>query len=328
MQFHQLRRREFISLMGGTAACPLAARAQTPELPVIGFLDAGSARSHAVAAFGQGLAGGNYVVGRNAAIEFRYAEGQLNRLPELALELARAQVRLIAAFSNAASRAAKAATQTIPIVFASSADPVAVGLVSSLNRPSANMTGVTILNQELESIRLERLVEVVPEAVTIGYLINPDGLTADAKLREMQNAARLLGRSLQVLHARGEAEFDGIFTAAEQQGLRAMVVVSDTVFSNESTELGRTSGRHRVPTMGAYRPFTRAGGLMSYGTDLGEAYRHVGMLAARILSGESPADMPVQQSTKSEFVINLKTARALGLTIPQHLLAIADEVIE
>jgi putative tryptophan/tyrosine transport system substrate-binding protein len=322
-----MKRREFITLLGGAAAWPLSARAQQ-AISVIGVLDAGSAgdRSHAVIAFRQGLATANYVEGRNVALEFRYADGQFDRLSGLALELVRRQVTLIAAFGNAAARAAKSATTTIPIVFASSADPVAVGLVSSLNRP--DITGVTTLNQELESIRLERLVEVVPQATTIAFLINPDSQTAGPKLREMESAARMLGRQLQVLHARSDGDFEGVFATAEQQRIGGMVVVSDTMFSNESADLGRASARHIVPTMGAYRPFTRAGGLMSYGSDLGEAYRRVGACAARILKGEIPTDMPVQQSTKVEFVINLKTAHVLGLKIPQQLLTIANEVIE
>jgi putative ABC transport system substrate-binding protein len=281
-----------------------------------------------VIAFRQGLAGAGYEEGRNAALEFRYAEGQPGRLPELARELSRGRVSVIAAFGNAAARAAKGATTAIPVVFASSADPVAVGLVASLNRPGANITGVTTLNQELESIRLERLVQVVPRANPIAYLVNPNSVTASVKMREMDNAAQMLGRRLQVLQARGEKDFEGAFATAEQQQIGAMVVVSDTMFSNESADLGRASARHSVPTMGAYGTFVRAGGLMSYGTHLGEVYRRVGERVGRILKGESPANTPVQQSTKVEFVINLKTAKMLGLKIPQQLLAIADEVIE
>jgi putative ABC transport system substrate-binding protein len=329
MRLHDLTRRHSIGLLAGAGAWPLAARAQK-AMPIIGFLHAGSAggAAHALIAFRQGLATGGYEEGRNVALEFRYAEGQFARLPQLARELSGGRVTVIAAFGNAAARAAKGATTAIPIVFASSADPVAVGLVTSLNRPGANMTGVTILNQELESIRLERLVQVVPQANTIAYLVNPNSVTASAKMREMDNAAQMLGRRLQVLQARGEKDFEGAFATAEQQQIGAMVVVSDTMFSNESADLGRTSARHAVPTMGAYGPFARAGGLMSYGTHLGEVYRRVGECAARILKGETPANTPVQQSTKAEFVINLKTAKMLGLKIPQQLLAIANEVIE
>jgi putative ABC transport system substrate-binding protein len=326
-----IRRREFISVLGGTvAAWPLAARAQQPTMPAIGLLDAGSARnrSHALAAFRSGLARADYVEGRNVSLQFRYSDGEFDRLPELARDRVRNHVALIAAFGNAAALAAKGATLTIPIVFASSADPVAVGLVSSLTSPGWNVTGVSILNQELEGIRLERLVEVVPQATTIGVLINPASLTIDPKLRALQTAAQILDRRLQQFHARSQQDFEAVFATAEQQGLGAMVVVSDTVFSNESADLGRAAADHKVPSMGAYSPFTRAGGLMSYGSDLGEAYRAVGTTAARVLRGEKPADISVQESTKVEFVINLKSAQALGLKIPQQLIAIANEIID
>jgi putative ABC transport system substrate-binding protein len=329
MQLNDCTRRRFLGFLAGAGAWPLAARAQKAK-PVIGVLHTGSAgdAAHVMMAFRQGLATGGYEEGRNAAFEFRYAEGQFDRLVPLARELTRGQVTVIAAFGNAAARAAKGATTVIPIVFASSADPVAVGLVSSLNRPGANVTGVSILNQVLESIRLERLMQVVPQAKTIAYLINPSSVTASAKMREMDNAAQLFGRRLQVLQAHGEKDFEEAFASAEQQQIGAMVVVSDTMFTNDSADLGRASARHTVPTMGAYGTFARAGGLMSYGSDLRDAYRRVGECAARILKGETPADTPVEQSTKVEFVINLKTARALGLQIPQQLLTIADEVIE
>jgi putative tryptophan/tyrosine transport system substrate-binding protein len=326
-----MKRREFITLLcGAAAASPLTARAQQPAMPVIGFLDAGSAadRTHAMAAFRQGLAEAHFVENQNVTFEFRWADGQFGRLPGLAADLAGRKVAIIAAFGNAAARAAKAATKTIPVAFAGSSDPVAVGLVTSLNRPGANVTGVAILNQELESTRLERLVEVVPHATTIAFLVNPKSVTADVKLRAMENAARLLNRHLQVLNARSESEFDSIFATVEQQRIGAMVVTSDTMFSNESAALGRASARHTVPTMGAYPDFTRAGGLMSYGSHLGDAYRRVGVCAARLLKGETPSDLPVMQSTKTEFVLNLRTANALGLKIPQQLLAIADELIE
>jgi putative tryptophan/tyrosine transport system substrate-binding protein len=326
-----IRRREFLVTLGGAAAiaCPRVAHAQT-AIAVIGLLDAGSAgnRAHALESFRAGLGSAGYLEGRNVALEFRYADGEFDRLPELARDLVQRQVTLIAAFGNAASRAAIAATKTIPIVFASSADPVAVGLVSSMTSPGWNVTGVTILNQELEGIRLERLVEVVPHAATIGVLINPASVTADPKLRALQTAAQLLDRRLQLFHARTSRDFAAVFANAEQQRLGAMVVVSDTVFSNESADLGRAAADHQVPSMGAYRPFAQAGGLMSYGSELGAAYRAVGATAARILKGEKPADTPVQESTKVEFIINLKSAQKLGVQIPQHLRAIANEIIE
>jgi len=321
------KRREFITLLGG-AAWPLTARAQQSEMPVVGFLHAGNERTRAVASFEKGLAEGGYVADRNVAFELRWADGQFDRLPALAAELVSRNVAVIAAFGNAAARAAKAATTTIPIAFASSSDPVAVGLVSSLTRPGWNLTGVTILNQELESTRLERLVQVVPHATTIAFLVNPESVTAAPKLREMENAARMFNRRLQVFRARSESEFDQAFLAVEQQRLGAMLVTSDTMFSNESAALGRAAAGHAVPTMGAYRDFTRAGGLMSYGSDLGDAYRRVGICAARLLKGQAPSDLPVMQSTKVEFVINGGAAKVLGLAIPPTQLALADEVIE
>ena len=324
-----MNRRELIALLGGAAAAwPVAARAQQPAMPVIGFLHAGNERTRAVASFEKGLAEGGYVADRNVAFELRWADGQFDRLPALAAELVSRNVAVIAAFGNAAARAAKAATTTIPIAFASSSDPVAVGLVSSLTRPGWNLTGVTILNQELESTRLERLVQVVPHATTIAFLVNPESVTAAPKLREMENAARMFNRRLQVFRARSESEFDQAFLAVEQQRLGAMLVTSDTMFSNESAALGRAAAGHAVPTMGAYRDFTRAGGLMSYGSDLGDAYRRVGICAARLLKGQAPSDLPVMQSTKVEFVINGGAAKVLGLAIPPTQLALADEVIE
>ena len=268
MQFDQLKRREFITLIGGAALWPLAARAQESEMSVIGFLHAGSAAegTQAVASFQKGLGEADYVENRNVVFELRWADGQFDRLPGLAADLAGRKVAVIAAFGNSAARAAKAATTAIPIAFASSSDPVAVGLVSSLTRPGGNATGVSILNQELESTRLERLVEVVPHATTIAFLVNPESLTADPKLREMENTARMFNRHLQVLNARSESEFEQVFVTVEQQRIGAMVVTSDTMLSNESATLGRVSARHTVPTVGAYRDFARAGGLMSYGT--------------------------------------------------------------
>ena len=324
-----MKRREFITLLSGAAATwPLAARAQQAAMPVIGFLHAGNERTRAVASFEKGLAEGGYVADRNLAFELRWADGQFDRLPALAAELVSRNVAVIAAFGNAAARAAKAATTTIPIAFASSSDPVAVGLVSSLTQPGWNLTGVTILNQELKSTRLERLVQVVPHATTIAFLVNPESVTAAPKLREMENAARMFNRRLQVFRARSESEFDQAFLAVEQQRLGAMLVTSDTMFSNESAALGRAAAGHAVPTMGAYRDFTRAGGLMSYGSDLGDAYRRVGICAARLLKGQAPSDLPVMQSTKVEFVINGGAAKVLGLAIPPTQLALADEVIE
>ena len=326
-----MKRREFITLLSsaaGAVAWPLAARTEPFELPIVGFLHAGNERPRAVASFQKGLAEGGYVADGNVAFDFRWADGQFDRLPGLAADLAGRNVAVIAALGNTAARAAKAATTTIPIAFASSSDPVAVGLVSSLNRPGWNLTGVSILNQELESTRLERLAQVVPHASTIAFVVNPDSVTTGPKLREMANAARLLGRRLQVFNARNESEFEQALLGVVAQRLGAMMVTADTMFSNESAALGRAAARHAVPAIGAYRDFARAGGLMCYGSDLGDAYRRVGLCTARILKGEAPRDLPVTQSTKVEFVINAGAARALGLIIPPTLIALADEVIE
>jgi putative ABC transport system substrate-binding protein len=326
-----MRRRDIIKLIGGAAmAAPIDARGQQSVMPVIGLLDAGFAadRVHAVAAFRQGLADAGYVEGRNVEFEFRWADDQLDRLRALAGDLIDRRVTIIAAFGNAAALAAKAAASSIPVVFSSSSDPVAIGLITNLIQPGGNMTGVTILNQELESTRLERLIQVAPQATTIAFLVNPDSLTTTAKMREMDGAARAFGRQLQVLEARSGREFEGVFTRMEQRRIGAMVVASDTAFSNASGELGHVSTRHAIPVVGAYRRFVEAGGLMSYGTDLADSYRRVGGCAGRILKGERPGELPVQQSTRVEFVINSRTANKLGLQIPTSLRAIADEVIE
>ena len=331
MQLDQLNRREFIAfLASGAVAWPVVAFAQPARMPVIGLLDVGSAadRTHAVVSFKRGLAEAGYVEGQNAAFEFRWGDNQFDRLPTLVADLIDRKVAIIAAFGNAAALAAKAATGTIPVVFSGSSDPVAIGLTTNLIQPDRNITGVTILNQEFETTRLERLIQVIPQANTIAFLVNLDSLTMTAKLREVEGAARAFGKQLHVLNARTAQQFEGVFAAVERQRIGAMVVASDTVFSNTSGDLGRVTTRHAVPVIGAYRPFVQAGGLMSYGTDLADAYRRVGRSAARILKGEKPGDVPVQQSTKVEFVINLRTANALGLTIPTSLRAIADEVIE
>ena len=326
-----MRRRDVIKLIGAAvAAGPAAARAQQSAMPAIGLLDAGFAadRIHAVAAFRQGLADAGYAEGRNVEFEFRWADDELDRLPALARNLIDRRVALIAAFGNAAALGAKAATSTTPVVFSSSSDPVAIGLITNLIQPGGNMTGVTILNQELDSTRLERLIQFAPQATTIAFLVNPASLTTTAKMREMDGAARAFGRQLHVLEARSRREFEGVFTRMEQQRIGAMVVASDTAFSNASGELGHVSTLHAIPVVGAYRPFVEAGGLMSYGTDLADSYRRVGGCAGRILKGERPGDLPVQQSTRVEFVINARTANRLGLQIPASLRAIADEVIE
>jgi putative tryptophan/tyrosine transport system substrate-binding protein len=325
-----MRRRDFLGLLGGAATgWPVTARAQQRAMPVIGFLGTETPDLWAsrVRAFRQGLSETGYVEGQNVAIEFRWAESRNDRLPALATDLVARQVAVIAT-NGPATLVAKAATKTIPIVFQIGGDPVAVGLVASLNRPGGNLTGVTGASGELTPKKLELLHELVPTATTVALLIDPTNLvTGENLLSDVQTAAQILGLQLHVLRANTEGDLEKAFAELVQARAGGLVVASE-YFAARSEQLGALTLRHAVPAIFQFREFAAAGGLMSYGSDLTERSRLVGRYTGRILKGEKPADLPVQQATKVELIINLKTARALGLTVPITLLGRADEVIE
>jgi putative ABC transport system substrate-binding protein len=324
-----MRRREFIAGLGGAAAWPLVARAQQPGMPVVGFLNNASPDGYApmVAAFRQGLKETGYVEGQNVAIEYRWADGQYDRLPAMAAELVRRPVAVIVA-NGPGVLAAKAATTTIPIVFTTGSDPVQIGLVASLSRPGGNVTGVTQLSVEVGPKRLELAHELVPTATLIALLVNPTNPNAETQFRDMQAAARILGVQLHVLHASTERDFDTVFATLAQLRAGTLVIGTDGFFNGWLERLAALALRQAVPTIYQERAFAAAGGLMSYGGSAPDIYRLAGVYTGRILKGDKPADLPVQQVTRIELIINLKTAKALGLTIPTALLVRADEVIE
>jgi putative tryptophan/tyrosine transport system substrate-binding protein len=326
-----MRRREFVTLGGGTAlAWPLAARAQQPEMPVIGFLNAGSPAGYVpmMDAFRQGLKEAGYIEGQNVAIEYRWANDRYDSLAALPDDLVRRRVSVIVA-NTPANLVAKAATSTTPVVFTTGGDPVQIGLLASLSRPGRNVTGVTQLTGEVGAKRLALLHELVPAATVMALLVNPtDPALAESLSRETEAAARKLGLELHVLHASSESDFETVFEQVTQSRAGGLVVGAGAFFSNHSDQLAALSLRHLMPAIFAYRQFVAAGGLASYAGSITESYRLAGVYAGRILKGAKPADLPVQQSMKIELFINLKTAKALAITVPQTLLVAADEVIE
>jgi putative tryptophan/tyrosine transport system substrate-binding protein len=326
-----MKRRAFILLLGGAAAWPLAARAQQPVMPVVGFLSSRSADDSArvVAAFREGLGEIGYVDGRNAAIEFRWAQGQFDRLPALAAELVRRPVAVLAAVGGFQTpRAAQAATNAIPIVFGIGEDPVKEGLVPNLNRPGANVTGATFFTALLGAKRLGLLRDLVPKAEMVGLLVNQHTSQGQGQIRDVQQAARDLGLRLLVLNGGSDENIETAFAGLAAQGVAALLVGADPFFDTRRDQLIALVARHRVPAVYQFRDYALAGGLMSYGANITDLYRQVGLYVGRILKGEKPADLPVMLPTKFELVINLKTAKALGIDISANLLTLADEVIE
>lgn len=325
-----MSRREFITLLSAAAAWPIGVCAQRAAMPVIGFLGSRGPGDdpHLVDAWRRGLEQAGYVDGRSVAIEYRFAENRYDRLPALAADLVRRRVAVIAA-NGPAAQAAKAATATIPIVFTAGFDPVEIGLVTSLSRPGGNVTGVSILDVELGPKRLELLHDLVPGATIIAVLINPTDTGRAAIIsKNLQATAHALGLRPHVLHASTDRNLDAVFKGLSQLRADGLVIGGDPFFNSRTKQLGSLSIRHAMPAAYQFRPFTEAGGLMSYGADLADSYFQVGIYVSRILKGERPADMPVQRATKFEMIINLRTAKALGLTVPATLLARADEVIE
>jgi len=334
MNLNRVRRREFLTLLGAAAASPIVARAQQQTMPVIGFLSGYPAESFTpeiqpyIAAFRRGLSEAGYTDGQNVAIEYRWAENQSSRLPVLAAELARRKVAVLVSTGGAASTlAAKAATNTIPIVFTTGGDPVKLGLVASLNRPGGNATGVPMLSNVLTAKRLELVNEVVPSASAIGFLVDPNNPNAAAETSDAEVGARTIGKRVVLLRASTEHEIDIAFAALAKQRIEALVAAGEVFFESRRSQIVALAAQLAVPAV-YNREFASAGGLMGYGSNIADAYRQAGIYAGRILKGEKPADLPVQQTVKVELVLNLKTAKTLGITFPLSLLGRADEVIE
>jgi putative tryptophan/tyrosine transport system substrate-binding protein len=325
-----MRRRDFIAGLGGVVAWPVAGRAQQRAVPMIGFLNGNSSEDGAefLAAFRQGLREDGFVEGENVTIQPRWADGQYDRLPALAMELVNHRVAVIAAGSPSASQAAKAATSTIPIVFTSGGDALRLGLVPSMNRPGGNVTGISFLTDELSGKQLGLLHDLVPKANVIASLLNPSFVDAPLQLKSVQNAARVVGLKLEVMDASTERDIDDAFARMVVSRAEGLVVFSDPFLFIHREKIVALAASHALPAIYSIRKFVAAGGLMSYDTSISDAYRRAGVYVGRILKGEKPGDLPVVQPTKYEFIINLKTAKALGLTIPPSILALADEVIE
>lgn len=326
-----MRRRDFLGVLSSAMATwPCIARAQKPAIPVIGFLSSTSADqwSQFIAAFHIGLKEQNFADGANVAIEYRWAEGQYDRLPGFADDLVRKGCDVIVAVAPPAARAAKAATSKIPIVFISGVDPVALGLVASVNRPGGNLTGFNFATAEIVSKIMQTILQLLPQLRTFAFLMNPQNPNSASQANDVQSAAKALGREASILLASSGADIDAAFDVIKQRGIDALIIATDAFFVSRRTQLVSSSERLAIPTVYALREYVAAGGLLSYGTSVTDAYRQVGAYAGRILKGAKPADLPVLQPTKFEIAINLKTAKALGLSVPDNLLALADEVIE
>jgi putative tryptophan/tyrosine transport system substrate-binding protein len=327
-----MRRRDFITLLGGAAATwPIAAQAQQPAMPLVGFLHQASPESNAfvAAAFRKGLSETGYIEGQNVSIEYRWAQNELDGLPKLAADLVRRRVAVIAAPGSVlAALAAKAATKTIPIVFTTGSDPVQTGLVASFNQPGGNLTGIASMNQELGVKRFGLLHELMPRTATFAVLVDPSNPVTKSVISELQDSAKSIGRQIEILAATTPREIDAAFVSAAQKRVGALLVSSPTLFLNRRVQIVGLAAYHRLPTMYAFRENVDIGGLMSYGSSAADRDRQAGIYVGRILKGEKPADMPVMRAVKFEFVINLQTARTLGIEMPPTLLAIADEVIE